>query len=317
MSKIITVLDAATLGEDLDLSPLSSVGTPEIYATTAPDRIAERIRESDVVIVNKVKLNEGNLAGAKKLKQICVAATGFDNIDLPFCRSRGIAVCNVIGYSTQSVAQITVGMALSLVNHLPAFNACVADGSYSAGTVANRLTPVYHEIAGQTWGIVGYGHIGQQVGHVAEALGCRVLACKRTPTEGVTCVDIDTLCRESDIISVHVPLNDGTRGLIGREQIAQMRQGAILLNLARGAVTDEAALADAVLDGHLGGLGVDVYSAEPFREDHPFYRLLGHPNVCLTPHMAWGAFEARERCLAEMIENIRAFERGERRCRVD
>ena len=152
---------------------------------------------------------------------------------------------------------------------------------------------------------------------VAKAFGCRVLVCKRTPEEGCEVTDLDTLCAESDILTVHVPLTDETRGSINRERLALMKSSAILVNVARGAVTDEEALAEAVLQGRLGGLGVDVYSTEPFLDEHPFQKLLGLDNVCLTPHMAWGAYEARVRCLQEVAENIRAFNRGEKRSRVD
>ncbi len=312
----IAVLDAATLGE-LDLSPLCEVGDVQVYSQTRPEEIQQRLEGVETVIVNKIRLNESNLSGNRTLKLICVAATGYDNIDVRWCASHGIAVCNVVGYSTDSVAQLTVGMALYLVNRLGEYTRAVRDGSYTHGGIANRLTPVYHEIAGKTWGIAGYGHIGQKVGEVARALGCRVLAYKRSPAEGVLCVDADTLCRESDLLSIHLPLNPETRGLISRERIALMKPEAIVINVARGAVADEAALAEALSAGRLGGLGIDVYTQEPFPEDHPFYAIRNHERVCFTPHMAWGAQEARERCLREMIENIRAFRRGERRCRVD
>jgi glycerate dehydrogenase len=312
----IVVLDAATLG-DLDLSPLDELGEVTVYPATAPEEVREHIGDADTVILNKIRLNGENLGGNTTLRQVCIAATGYDNVDAAWCRQHGIAVCNVVGYSTDSVAQLTAGMALYLINRLGEYTGAVRDGSYTRGGVANRLTPVYHEIAGKTWGIAGYGNIGKAVGRIAKALGCRVIVYKRTPEEGADCVDIDTLCRESDILSVHLPLNSGTRGLFSRERIGLMKPGALFINVARGAVADEAALAEALAEGRLGGLGIDVYTKEPFPEDHPFYALREHPLACLTPHMAWGAKEARERCLSEMIENIRAFRRGERRCRVD
>ncbi len=313
----IVVLDAATLGEDLDLSPLNEVGNVRIYRTTPPEMIPERIKDADTVLINKIRLNGSNLGGNTSVKLICIAATGYDNVDTAYCHDHGIAVCNVVGYSTDSVAQLTLSMALYLMNHLPEYTGAVRDGSYSAGGVANKLSPPYHELAGKTWGIAGYGHIGKRVAGAAKALGCRILAFKRTREEGVDCVDLDTLCRESDILSVHLPLNDGTRGLFSAEKIAMMKKDAIFINVARGAVADEKALAEALQSGNLGGLGIDVYTAEPFGEAHPYYALRNNERVCLTPHMAWGSVEARERCLREMILNIRAFERGERRCRVD
>lgn len=313
----IAVLDAATLGSDLDLSPLSQFGEVRVFPASAPDRIAENLGDCEVAVINKLKMNAVTLADAKNLRLICVFATGFDNIDLNFCRARGIAVCNVVGYSTDSVAQLTVAMALSLATNLPAFNRHVESGAYSAGGVANCLTPVYHEIAGKTWGVAGHGNIGRAVARAARALGCSVIAYKRMPAPDVETVDLDTLCRRSDILSVHLPLNDGTRGLFGAAEFAKMKPNAIFINVARGAVTDEKALADAVAEGRLGGLGADVYSTEPFPETHPFFAIRQLPNVCLTPHMAWGAAEARERCLREICENIRSFLAGGSRCRVD
>ncbi|MBE6703552.1 MAG: hydroxyacid dehydrogenase, partial [Ruminococcaceae bacterium] len=273
--------------------------------------------DADVIVINKVKITRESLEGNTRLKMIAECATGFDNIDLAACRQKGIAVANVKGYSTDSVAQVTLAMALSLATHLPAFTAHVASGSYSAGGVANRLTPVYHELAGKTWGIVGYGHIGAKVAAVAAAIGCRVVAFARSPKAGVEQVDLEALCRVSDVISVHLPLTPQTRGIIGEKEISLMKKDAIFINVARGAVTDEAALARAVLAGKLGGLGIDVYAAEPFPASHPFYAIRQLENVCLTPHMAWGAKEARERCLFEVGQNIAAFWRGERRNRVD
>ena len=313
----ITFLDFETLGKDLTTDAFKSFGTVTVYGTTSPEEVSLHIADSEVVITNKVKLNASNLTQATALRLICIAATGFDNVDLEYCRAHGIAVCNVIGYSTQSVAQVTVSMALSLITHLPEYSAYVADGRYTVSGVANCLVPVYHEIAGKTWGIVGFGNIGKQVGRVAEALNCRVLVNKRTPIEGWDCVDFDRICRESDILSIHTPLNDSTRGLLDREHIAMLKPRAIVINVARGAVTDEAALAEAVKEGRISAIGIDVYSAEPMTEQHPFWEIRNLPNVCLTPHMAWGGFETRSRLMWEMAENIRDFIKGGRRNRID
>lgn len=313
----IVFLDAATLGEDISTDRFQTLGTVVKYASTAPHEVADRLKDADVVILNKVKLNGTNLCDAAKLKLICITATGYDNVDLAYCRANNIAVCNVVGYSTQCVAQITVTMALSLLAHLPAYTEYVESGSYSASGVANRLTPCYHEICGKTWGILGYGNIGKQVGKVAQALGCRVIVHKRTPIEGIDCVDLDTLCRESDILSIHTPLNDSTYHIINEKRIALMKQHAIVINVARGAVTDEAALAKAVLENRIGGLGVDVYSTEPFPLDHPFSAIAKHPNVCMTPHMAWGGYETRVRLLDEVYLNICSFLNGETRNRIE
>ncbi len=312
----ITFLDASTLGSDLDLSMFKRFGELIVYESTSEEEFCEHVGDSDVIVVNKLKVGRGNLPTCKDVKLVCITATGYDNIDTEYCREAGVAVCNVVGYSTQNVAQLTLAMALSLICKLNEYNRSVADGTYSSGKTANILTPVYHEIYGKTWGIVGYGNIGRQVARVADALGCRVIVYKRTPVSDRECVDIDTLCRESDIISVHTPLNDGTRGLISSERIAKMKPEAILINVARGAVVDERAVADAILYGKLGGAGIDVYSKEPFPKDHPYSKIAGRDNVFLTPHMAWGSYEARVRCLEEIALNIESYLKGSKRNRI-
>ena len=312
----IVFLDASTIGADIDLSLFERYGELTVYGTTTQEQFVERVADSDVVIINKLKVGRSNLPECKSVKLVCVTATGFDNIDTEYCKENGIAVCNVVGYSTQNVAQLTLAMVLSLICHLKEYDRSVYDGSYTRGGVANILTPIYHEIYGKTWGIVGYGNIGKQVGTVAKALGCKVIVYKRTPVNDEECVDIDTLCRESDIISVHTPLNDGTRGLISRERIDMMKDDAILVNVARGAVCDEEAIAEAIIEGRLGGVGIDVYSNEPFGDDHPCARIAGRDNVILTPHMAWGSYEARTRCCEEIALNIESYLKGERRNRI-
>ena len=313
----IVILDAQTLGADLSFDGLSALGELTVYENTAKDEVVAHLADCEVAILNKVKLTADILAAAKHLKLICEMATGFDNVNLAAARAHGIAVCNVPGYSTPSVVQLTAAMVLSLATNLSDFSAHVSSGRYSAGKSANMLTPVFHELCGKTWGIVGYGSIGRGVAAVARALGCRLLVCRKSPDPSPECTDIDTLCQSADIISIHTPLNDTTRALINKERIAMMKRDAILINVARGAVTDEAAVADAILEGRLGGFGCDVYSTEPFSGDHPFSALLGHPRVCLTPHMAWGSYEARVRCLETTIGNIRAFFAGEKQNRVD
>lgn len=312
----ICVLDAATLGADLDLSPLSAVGEVTYYDTTPPHLVRERIAGQDVVVINKIKINADTLPEGKDAPAlVCVCATGYDNIDLDVCRTRGIAVSNVVGYSTESVTQVTVGLVLSLVTHLSAYTASTADGSYTHGGCANRLIPTYHEISGMTWGILGAGKIGSRVAEVARSLGCKVLTCRRHP-DGQS-VDLNTLLSCSDIITIHTPLTPETRGFIGREAISKTKRGVVIVNMARGAVTDESALAEAVLNGHIGGLGADVFSMEPFPENHPFFAIRNHPAVLLTPHMSWGSYESRARCIDEVVENIMAFARGEKRNRVE
>lgn len=313
----ISILDIKTLGSDLDIGCIRELGSVTVYDLTLPGDVPERIKDAEVLILNKVRLNAENLSHARRLRLICITATGFDNVDIDYCRSHGIAVCNIVGYSTGSVAQLTAAAVLSLSVHLGEYNSFVHSGEYTKSGVFNKIEPVFHELSGKTWGIVGYGNIGRRVGKIAEALGCRVVVSKKTPIPDAECVEIDELCRISDIITVHTPLNSETEGLIGAERIAFMKSSVILVNMARGRVFDEAAAANAVIEGKIGGLAVDVYSAEPLAADSPYAKILGRKNVILTPHMAWGAYEARRRCIEETALNIQAFCEGILRNRVD
>ncbi len=313
----VVVLDAGTLGDDLKLNALEEFGAVTVYQSTPPEELASRLRDAEIVVVNKVKIGESALDSAPRLKLICVAATGYDNIDVAACRQHGVGVCNVAGYSTDSVAQITVASVLYLACRYGEYVPFVKNGHYSRSNAANKVAPPFYELRGKTWGIVGYGNIGKQVGNIAAAFGCKLLVCKQSPVDGVECVDIDTLCREADIITLHTPLTARTNKLIDRNRIAIMKKGVIIVNAARGAVADEAALAEALTEGRIGGLGIDVYSTEPMPENHPFYPLRNMPNLCLTPHMAWAAYEARNRCLSEICQNIRSFIKDEKRNRID
>ena len=303
----IIILDSATLGEDIDLSPIYAVGEVTEYKSTTLSELTERIKNAEAIVVNKIRLGEKELKDAEALKLICVTATGYDNIDTRYCKDRGIALCNVPAYSTDSVAQVTAAMALSLVCHLKEYSEFVSSGEYSTSGVANRLIPVYREISSMTWGVVGGGAIGSRVAEIATALGAKVIICRRQPDDRYENVSIDELCERSDIISLHIPLTDETRGIISRVRIEKMKNSAIIINSARGAVTDEDALAEAILEDRIGGLAVDVYSTEPFGKDHPFNKILDKSNVILTPHMAWGAAEARARCVNTIANNIICF----------
>ena len=206
---------------------------------------------------------------------------------------------------------------LELSTHIREFSSFVSSGRYTASGSANKVTPVFNELAGKTWGIIGLGNIGKKVASIANAFGCRVIAFKRRPDDAYDCVDLDTLCRESDIISIHVPLSDSTRSLIGARELDMMKNNVILYNAARGAVTDEKAVAEAILNKKIGAFGSDVYSTEPFPAEHPFTTILNESNVCLTPHMAWGSYESRVRCLDTVTDNIRVFYAGGTQNRVD
>lgn len=313
----IAVLDATTLGEDLSLTPLEKVGNLSVYPSLNDDELVRVLKNAEAVVVNKIKLNESNLKYAEKLKLICIAATGYDNIDLEYCRGRNIAVCNVVGYSSDSVAQVTLALALTLHTNIPQFSNYVKSGEYTKSGIANRLTPVYREISGKTWGILGFGNIGKRVACAAKALGCNVIVCSRSEKKGFENVTADELCRRSDILSIHTPLTDETYHIINSKRLALMKTTAILINVARGAVTDENAVAEAIKNKKLGGIGIDVYDGEPLSRENPLYEIKNFDNVCLTPHMAWGAYEARVRCIDEIAENIKSFINGGLRNRVD
>ncbi len=312
----ISVLDAGTLGKDINLLSFPELSQAKIYVKTNYGETADRIADSDVIILNKVKIGNKEIENASNLKLICITATGFDNVDLEACREKGIAVCNVKGYSTDSVAQTTVASVLSLVMNLGFYDRFVKSGEYTKSGLHNRLEPAFYELSGKTWGIVGYGDIGKKVADVARAFGCNILAYSRTEKKDVENVDIDTLCEKSDIITLHLPLTEKTKHVIGKKQLDKMKRSVILYNAARGAVTDEEAVAEAVKNGNIGAFGTDVYSIEPLRSDNPIYTIKDMDNVVLTPHLAWGAYEARVRCVKEVIENIKSFEAGRQRNRV-
>jgi len=311
------VLDKNSIGVDTPLDGLLAFGEVVVYDKTDFTNIRERISDADVIVLNKVRITEDVISSAKRLKLICIFATGYDNIDVKAAAKYGVAVCNVPGYSTDSVALFTVANVLALYTKLREYNEYVVSGEYSASGTPNKLTPVYHEIKGKTWGIIGLGNIGRAVAKVAEALGANVLANKRTPTSDYECVDIDTLCQRSDIITIHCPLNDESRNLINKDRIAIMKKDVVIVNEARGAVVNEIDVAEAIKKGMIGAFGSDVYSTEPFTADHPFYEIKDFCNVLFTPHAAWGSYESRLRCISVICDNISSYLLGERKNRVD
>lgn len=306
----IVILDYKTLGDDLDLSGAKKFGNVTKYPVTSQQDAPERIKDADIIIVNKVKMNESVLKDAKNLKLICETATGYDNIDIEYCKKRGIRVANTPAYSTNCVAQVTVSMACSLLTHLNEYRDFVHNGGYQNSISANMLEPVYHEMDGLTWGIIGFGNIGKRVGKIAEAFGCQVIVNKRTPVADYECVSLEDLLKKSDIISIHCPLTDNTKGMIGEKELNMMKESALIINVARGAVWDEKAVAKAIINGKIGGMGCDVFSYEPIDEKHPFIKILDCKNVILTPHMAWGSFESRTRCFNTVLSNIEAYLKG-------
>ncbi|MBR7117237.1 MAG: hydroxyacid dehydrogenase [Clostridia bacterium] len=313
----IVVLDRSSLGEDTPLESLNRYGNVTVYERTSREELLERASDAEVLVLNKVKIDKEVLDASPKLKLICITATGYDNVDIIEARSHGVAVTNVPGYSTDSVTLLTVATVLSLITHLREYNEYVTDGSYTRSGIANKLSPVYHELRGMKWGIVGYGNIGKAVARVAEAFGAEVLVNKRTPVADARCVTLEELCKESDIITLHCPLNENTRELIGVNELALMKPSAILVNEARGAVVDSVSVANAIKRGELGAFGADVYEVEPFGKDHPFTEIMHLPNVLLTPHAAWGAYDSRKRCIETVAANIGAFISNKIKNRVD
>ena len=312
----ITVLDAATLGEDVTFEKWEALGNLTVYKYTSASEVVPRLKDSDIAIINKVKMTDEVIKSLPKLKLICVTATGYDNISLSACKERGVALCNVKGYSTHSVAQVTMSLVLSLMTHLDEYCDSVKNGEYQNSGIENRLTPVFHELYGKTFGIVGLGNIGRQVARIAEAFGCNVLCFKRTPDPNYCCVDLETLLKNADIVTLHLPLNDQTEKIIGEKELSLMKPNAILVNVSRGAVTDEKAVAEALKNHTIGGFATDVYSVEPMKNISPLNEIKDFENVLLTPHMAWGAYESRIRCINEIAENIAAYIKNERRNRI-
>lgn len=313
----ICILDKSSMGEDTPFDALYKFGKINIFDSTTKEQISDRVADADIIITNKIKITPEVISKAKRLKLICVFATGYDNIAIDYAKAQGIAVCNVPGYSTDSVALLTVATALSLYSHLGEYTQYVKSGEYTSSAIANRLVPVFHELKGKTWGIVGFGNIGRAVAKVAAAFGMKILVNKRSPISEFNCVDIDTLCKDSDIISLHCPLNAETKEIINRYRLSLMKKDTLLINEARGAVVDEKAVADAIKASLIGGFGCDVYSTEPFQKEHPYTEIMNYPNVILTPHAAWGAYEARVRCIDTIAANIESFLNKKTLNRVD
>lgn len=316
MSKLsIVALDALQLN-DLDWSALEALGDVTRYDGTAPDQVIARAQDADVLLVNKVKLPESVLSQLPKLKYVGVLATGYDNVDTAAAASRNIAVTNVPGYSSDSVAQLTFALLLELCHHT---------GEHSRRVLEEKAwsrQPYYcfwdfplSELAGRTMGVVGLGRIGVRVAEIARAFGMNVIACTRTPKDiaGVKCVDFDTLLAESDVISLNCPLTEQTRGLISADALAKMKKTAYLINTSRGGVIVESDLRRALDAGVIAGAAVDVLSSEPPAEDNP---LLHAKNIVVTPHIAWATTEARTRLLTIVTDNLSAYLRGERLNRV-
>lgn len=306
----LVFLDKKTIGEDIDFSPFRKLGDVVEYDFTLPEEVPERAADADVLIVNKIPVNEQTIHTASHLKLVCVTATGTNNLDKAYLDRRGIAWRNVAGYSTDSVAQHTFAMLFYLLEHLRYYDEYVKDRRYLNDTMFTHFARHFHQISGMTWGIIGLGAIGRKVADLAAVFGADVLyysASGRDPQDGYRQVDLDTLLSQSDIISVHAPLNEYTENLLDPAAFQKMKSGAILLNLGRGPIIDETALADALKNGQIAAAGLDVLSEEPMRASSPLLEILDHDNLLITPHIGWASVEARTRLMQIIAEQIREF----------
>lgn len=314
----ILMLDTITFGDDIDLSKFDTIGEVIKYRTSTQKEAVSRLKEHnpDIIINNKIILNEEVLSAAPALKMIAETATGFNNIDLEYTRAKGICVANVAGYSTQSVIQHTFALMFYVLEKLNYYDNYVKSGEYISCPCFTHFAKVFPEIYGKTWGIVGLGAIGRGVADVAKAFGCKVVyysASGRSYDTEYERVSLDELLSGSDIISIHAPLNDKTENLFNYENISRMKKSAILLNLGRGPIVNDADLARALDEGLIAGAGLDVISKEPIEKDNPLLKIQDSNKLIVTPHIAWATYEARSRLMDEVYENIRAFLRGEKR----
>ena len=302
----IAFLDAATVG-NVSFEPFEQLGEFVKYESSTPEEARERVKDLDVLLINKVLVNKELIDAAPNLKLICIAATGVNNIDVEYAASKGIPVRNAVGYSTDSVVQSTYMHILSLVGGGQYFDDSVKSGSYSRSGMFTDPDWNWWELAGKTIGIIGLGNIGKKVAHIAEAFGMNVCYFSTSGTghcKDYPCLPLEELLAKSDIVSIHAPLNDRTLNLIGAEQLAMMKPTAYLVNMGRGAIVVEADLAKAVDEGVIAGAGIDVFVTEPIPEDHPYLTMKHPERMRLAPHVAWASMEARKRLIGIMAENI-------------
>lgn len=304
----IVFLDAATMG-DVSFSPISALGDLECFQASDREEALRRVKDAEVLIINKIKVDKELVDAAPKLRLICEAATGVNNIDLEYAASKGIPVRNAVGYSTDSVVQMTFMMILSLVGRCRYFDGFVKSGEYSRSGLFTDVSKMFFELRGKRLGIIGLGNIGGNVAKVGEAFGMNVSYFSTSGTshsKDYPSVDLDTLMSSSDIISIHAPYNERTAGLVGAEQLRKMKSTAYIVNMGRGGIIDEAALAEAIDGGWIAGAGVDVFTAEPLPADNPLLNVRNRDRLILTPHIGWASIEARERLVAMIADNIAA-----------
>lgn len=306
----IVFLDAASLGSDADFSIFEQLGEVTLYPSTSPEDAPARIEDADVIVVNKVPVNKTTISSAKNLKLVCVSATGTNNLDKDYLKERGIEWRNAAGYSTESVAQHTFAMLFYLMEGLRYYDDYVRDGKYTESELFTHFGAPFHELGGLTWGILGLGAIGRRVADIASLFGARVIyhSASGSPAQKGYCqVDFDTLLSESDILSIHAPLNEHTENIMNAEAFRKMRSSAILLNLGRGPIVNEADLAGALNSGEIHAAGLDVLCAEPMAKDSPLFGVRDKSRLLVTPHVAWIAVEARARLLRIVAGHIKEY----------
>ncbi|MCD8130783.1 MAG: hydroxyacid dehydrogenase [Lachnospiraceae bacterium] len=312
----IVVLERNSAGTDIDVRFDDLGETTYYWNTVTPEEVRERIPDAEVIVANKSPLNEATLKDAPNVKLICELATGYDNVDIEYCRQRGIRVANVVNYSTAMVAQHTFALALYLYEKLPYYDNYVKSGAYGAQQRFSNFDVPFGELDGKTWGIVGMGNIGRKVAQIAKAFGCRVIFYSVTGKSTVTeyeRVDFDTLLKESDFLSLHCPLSPITRDLIDLDALRKMKKTAVLINVARGPVVNNKDLYQALTEGTIAAAGLDVLEKEPITADNPLGTIMDSQKLFITPHLAWASVEARIRCVNEVRANIQAYQNGQMR----
>lgn len=306
----IVFLETDTLGDDVNISRFSELGDVVTYNLTMKIQIPERIKDADIIIINKLPMNEETLKDAKNLKLICLTATGTNNIDFSYTEKKGITVKNVAAYSTESVVQHTFAMLFYLYEKLSYYDNYVKSGQYAYAPFFCHIEEKFNELYGKTWGIVGLGTIGKRVASVARAFGANVIyysTSGKNHDNEFEEVSLDTLLSESDIVSIHAPLNENTNNLINRDTLSEMKKTAYLLNLGRGPIVNEKDLYDALIHDKIAGAALDVLSTEPMSKDNPLIGIKDSKKILITPHIAWATVEARQRCVDRVYDNIKKF----------
>ena len=303
----IVLLDALTFGET-DLSAFDALGSVTVYQTTTPDETLERIKDAEVAVTNKVVITAEMMDACTNLKLICIAATGMNNVDLEYAKSKAIEVKNVAGYSTDSVIQLTFSMLFYMIGRSRYYDEYVKSGEWQESPVFTHIGPGFSEIKGKKWGIIGMGAIGRGVASIATAFGAEVCyhsTSGRNNNSDYTQVTLDEMLSSCDIITIHAPLNAQTQDLIGRDELSNMKNRAVLLNLGRGGIVDEEAVAE-VIDNKEIYVGLDVLAKEPMTNPHPLMSVEHKERLYITPHIAWTSVEAREKLIAMVIDNIKS-----------